>query len=451
MKIFSNCNQKPTKEKFTDSPYPQFPSFTPLMRVITRGKESILSNLANGKWVRINNLVLKCLAYKNLSEIVSNLESSGFEKQDAENFLNTLAKYDFINVGQKHAFPKKLQFQLSTAYLNVTDFCNLACRHCYFGSHPGLTHGLANEYLFKMIDNIRLSGIQFLVIAGGEPLTLPRIKDLLVYARSKQFHDITLLTNGTIITQDLAETIVACVNNIHVSLDGPDEKVNAKLRGKGNFAKTIEGIRMLKKAGAKKIRLITTVNSTNINRMNEMRNLKKNFDVELGTTIFAKVGRGGKRSSLTPKTTDLIKFFSEEVSSVVCNSSNTGNTSLDISAGATCGSGILMVSIDCRGDVFPCHLLHQPELKIGNILAQPNLIQMLQASAVAKLFHKRTVEDRKCHGCEVEYFCKGGCLAHTIATHSKSVDPWKEKDPFCSVHRAILSAQLWGPASKNKR
>lgn len=448
MKIFSNDDQKQTKEKFTDSLYPQFPSFTPHMRVVTRGEESILSNLANGKWVRINNLVLKCLAYSNLSEMISSLESSGVGKQDAENFLGTLAEYDFIDVGQGHAFPKKLQFQLSTAYLNVTDFCNLACRHCYFGSHSGLTHGLANEYLFKMIDNIRLSGIQFLVIAGGEPLTLPGIKELLICAKNKQFRDITLLTNGTIITQDLAETIVACVDNIHVSLDGPDEKVNAKLRGKGNFTKTIEGIRILKTVGAKKIRLITTVNSANINRMNEMRKLKENLDVELGTTIFSKVGRGNKCSSLTPRKNDLIKFFSEEVSSVVCNSSNTGNASLDISAGTTCGSGVLMVSIDCRGDVFPCHLLHRPEFKIGNILVQPNLIQMLQDSDVAKLFSKRTVEDRKCHGCEVEYFCKGGCLAHTIAANSKSADPWKEKDPFCAVHRAILGAQLWNTALK---
>lgn len=203
-----------------------------------------------------------------------------------------------------------------------------------------------------------------------------------------------------------------------------------------------------KTAGAKKIRLVTTINSANIHRMNEMRKLKEDLDVELGTTIFAKVGRGNKRSSLTPKTGDLIKFFSEEVCSVVCNSSTAGNASLDISAGTTCGSGILMVSIDCRGNVFPCHLLHQPEFKIGNILVQPDLVQMLRESAVAKLFRKRTVEDRKCNGCEVEHFCKGGCLAHTIAAHSKSADPWKEKDPFCSVHRTILGAQLWNTTSK---
>lgn len=448
MKRYSKDNQKPALEKFTDSPYPQFPSFTRFMRVITREKESILSNLANGKWVRINNSVLKCLTFRNYSEMIDSLKSTGIKKQDAENFFGILTEYDFIDVGQKRTFSKELQLHLNTAYFNVTDFCNLACSHCYFSSHPELTHGLSNEYLFKMIDSIQLSGIQFLVIAGGEPLTLPGIKDLLIYAKNKRFNDITLLTNGTIMTQNLAETIVACVDNIHISLDGHNEKLNAKLRGKENFAKTIKGIRLLKTVGAKKIRLVTTINSANINHMNQMHKLRDRLKVELGTTIFAKVGRGNNLSALIPKTNKLIKFFYEEVSSVVCNSKTSSNTSLDVSAGVTCGSGILMVSIDCRGDVFPCHLLHRPDLKIGNILAQPNLIQMLQESAVAKLFRKRTVEDRKCHGCKVEYFCKGGCLAHTIAINSKLADPWKEKDPFCIVHRTILEAQLWDTISK---
>jgi len=102
-----------------------------------------------------------------------------------------------------------------------------------------------------------------------------------------------------------------------------------------------------------------------------------------------------------------------------------------------------MISIDCFGNIFPCHLLHKQELKIGNILEQENLLEIIQKSSVIKRMKKRIVENRKCHGCSVEYFCKGGCLAHTISANKQSENPWIEKDPFCKVHKEILSLQLW--------
>lgn len=425
-----------------NSLYPQFPCLTPLTRIASNGAESILSNLANGKWVRIHNRVLACFGALEPSSLLANLLNVASE-EDANGLLAILLEYDFVDSGKHESYQDDLVLQLSSAYLNVTNHCNLECKHCYYGSLPGLSHGLPNSELFKIVDSLDAADILYLVISGGEPLTRPGIGNLLRYIRTKNFQEITLLTNGTVHPDDLVLLVAECVTSIHVSLDGPDEESNAILRGKGSFELALTGIRKFKAAGASRIKVITSITSANINRIDEMRRLCSKLGVEFGTTIFAGVGRGAEYPYLRPSTGALTQLFLKEAISLNCDSSATSQSPLDISAGVTCGSGTSMVSIDCLGDVFPCHLFHQPGLCIGNLRLQPNLKKLVEVSPITKQFRARVVENRKCHGCIVEHFCKGGCLAHTVAAHSATRDPWIERDPFCGVHKSVLSAQLW--------
>lgn len=427
--------------------YPNYSTLAPLTRVSTRGEESILSNLYNNKWIRISNQVLECLTQPAIAQIKERLVAIGSSEEDAAGLIESLVQHGFIDDGRSNVHPNELSLLPSSAYINVTDHCNIACTHCYYGSHPGLTHGLSNDQLCKVVDSLHSGGIRKIVIAGGEPMSRPGIEELLTYVGSKQFADVTLLTNGTIMTEAQACLIAGCVDVVHVSLDGPNEELNAVIRGHGNFDSAVEGVRKLKAAGVKKILLVTNINSANIGRLHEMRVLRDELGVALGNNIFAAVGRASKHKHLMPTHRSLVEFFLGETTQLACDLSVSGFSYLDIHSGVTCGSGTLMVSVDCHGDVFPCHLFHKPELRIGNLLSQPDLVQMLKDSAVAIQMRARTVETRKCHGCDVEYFCKGGCLAHTVAAHDDSSNPWKERDPFCEVHHAVISAQLW-PSSR---
>ena len=430
--------------------YLNYPILTPLTRIAARGNERILSNLANGRWIRISDRTLEYFQARDLEQMLKNLIEGGVSENDAKEFVSTLIDHDFINDGLGRVYPDKLSPYPISAYLNVTNHCNLSCNHCYYGSHPGLGHGLPNTDLFKVVTSLRAGNIENLVISGGEPMTRPGIEKLLEYIHGEQFNEITLLTNGTIVTDEVAAVVAECVDVVHVALDGPDDELNAVIRGRGNFDPAIKGIRKLKAAGVKKIRLITNINSANIRRIGEMKQLRDELGVELGNNVFVEVGRASNHRHLTPKSKDLIRFFLEETAAITCDSIVPDSNRLDIQAGIMCGSGTLMVSVDCHGDVYPCHLFHNPELRIGNLLAQPDLIQMLKFSPVAEKFRTCTVETRKCHGCDVEHFCKGGCLAHAVAHHDDSADPWTERDPFCAVHRAVLGAQLWPNSAREE-
>lgn len=420
-----------------------YPCLTPVVRISTSGQERILANVANGKWMRVDCATLDLFQAKDAQEILMNCTRARISDAEAKEFIQTLLEYGFIVSDVEGASSGPLACMLQSAYLNVTNYCNMRCKHCYFGSHNGLTHGFDEYAITLLADRIYDSGIRNIVIAGGEPLTRPDIRTILTYCSHKGFQDITLLTNGTLITSELATVIATTVDCVHVSLDGPDEDINAKLRGKGNFAPAIEGIHKLKRAGVRKIRIITSISSTNIAYMPRMKQLCDELSVELGTSIFATVGRGKGRANLTPNTHDLLEYFLKEAVALNCNGTQADPSTLEIDAGVSCGSGVYMVSVDCLGNVYPCHLLHRPDLKIGNLLEQEDLLEMLRTSSVAARFRERTVENRKCHGCKIEYFCKGGCLAHTISSHQHSRDPMGERDPYCKLHLRVLSAQIW--------
>ena len=65
-----------------------------------------------------------------------------------------------------------------------------------------------------------------------------------------------------------------------------------KFAEKEILKKTISGIRKLKSAEVNKIKIITCITSVNLSHMDEMLNIQKELGVDLGTSIFAEVGRG---------------------------------------------------------------------------------------------------------------------------------------------------------------
>lgn len=424
-----------------------YPCLTLPTRVINYGGESIIANVANGKWIRVNYETLICLLHQTYEAAVDSLSTLA-SSEEANEFVAFLIENEFIDFNKRDHHSLEMRFEVVNAYFNVTDFCNLRCPHCYFRSSPDLSHGLSHEAMCEVVTRLQSAGIKHLVIAGGEPLSRPNIGDLLKHIHDTGFETITLLTNGTVHSEPLVSTVVQCTTGVHISIDGPDEASNAVLRGPGNFNRAVRGIEILQAAGARNIQVVTTVTSQNISRMNEMRDLCDRFGVEFGTTIFAEAGRGCQHTDLAPDHQDLIKFFLGEIERVMSGQSTKATLPLEVDAGVSCGAGTMMVSLDCRGNIYPCHFFHQPELLIGNILKNIDLNRLMETSPVVAKFHLSTVEHRKCHGCSVEYFCKGGCLAHAVFSHPDSNDPWTERDTLCDVHRAVLGEQIWPSASQ---
>ncbi|MDT3396448.1 radical SAM protein [Streptomyces sp. B1866] len=79
-----------------------------------------------------------------------------------------------------HALPLRPQF----AWLEITGFCNLACRHCYAGSSPQGDHGTMTDADWcRVLDELHDLGVRDVQFIGGEPTLHPGLPALIHHAR----------------------------------------------------------------------------------------------------------------------------------------------------------------------------------------------------------------------------------------------------------------------------
>ena len=81
------------------------------------------------------------------------------------------------------------------ATYEITNSCNLSCKHCMNSSSKGAFPGLPIQNALTLIDEMYRVGVRSLYISGGEPLTYPDINRVLRYCRDKGFK-LSLATNG---------------------------------------------------------------------------------------------------------------------------------------------------------------------------------------------------------------------------------------------------------------
>ena len=146
-----------------------------------------------------------------------------------------LAKVAFFFAG----FPKN-----GFGSIDVTNRCNLRCRHCYFYEHP-LPEELTPEQWLSKLEEIRRASpvweFPFFNCSwvGGEPLLRQEVVD----RGRRYFRYNTVVTNGTIPLPDWRDV------NWYVSIDG-DEETHEYLRDKrGSYGRALRHVARSKHLG----------------------------------------------------------------------------------------------------------------------------------------------------------------------------------------------------------
>ena len=125
--------------------------------------------------------------------------------------------------------------QYPYALVNVTNVCNLDCRHCFVfrADNPQAPRDKMNDAtMLHQLEVLRdRHGIRSMLFMGGEPMIR---KDMVLQA-AKLFPESAIVTNGTYGIPSLPGHLVT------VSLDGP-MALNDPIRGEGVFAKVREAI-----------------------------------------------------------------------------------------------------------------------------------------------------------------------------------------------------------------
>lgn len=148
--------------------------------------------------------------------------------------------------------------------LHLSDFCNLKCRYCFIEGNIGKNYErklmskevvkCAIDWFIQILRDYQGVASPSIVFYGGEPLTnWDTLKYALEYLHDKKEGiNTVLITNGTLINKDIAETLKKHNVYVSVSLDGDEECTNVNRvyqDGRGAFADTIRGIETLRVAG----------------------------------------------------------------------------------------------------------------------------------------------------------------------------------------------------------
>jgi len=147
------------------------------------------------------------------------------------------------------------------AEVDVTDNCNLRCKHCYHfqGKDNFRTQELSLHVWEKRFNELYRSGIRHILLVGGEPAL--RI-DILMVA-DKVFPFVWVITNGTIkIPEDFN-------HRLFVSIDG-SRKTNDSIRGKGVFSKVMKNY-----SGDKRVIINMTIARDNYKELEDVVKIAK--------------------------------------------------------------------------------------------------------------------------------------------------------------------------------
>jgi cyclic pyranopterin phosphate synthase len=159
-------------------------------------------------------------------------------------------------------------FQRPINYLriSVTDRCNLRCIYCLppegvdLVSHQEI---LSYEEIYTVARAAAELGINKVRITGGEPLVrlgLPKLIQMLTQIEA--IDDISLTTNGTLLSGYAAELKQAGLGRVNVSLDTlKQDRFKRITRGSSNLDQVLEGIEVAKAVGLNPVKLNMVVMS----------------------------------------------------------------------------------------------------------------------------------------------------------------------------------------------
>lgn len=163
--------------------------------------------------------------------------------------------------------------------------CNLRCSYCCVSSGPDVPRrALSLTDVRRLVDEAVGLGFDQVFFTGGEPLLNDDIYDMLAYASARV--KTTVLTNGMLLKQRLPggdktriDRLVEIARGdgrpgdenliVQVSLDGGRAEDHDAYRGKGSWARTVEGIRLLQERGFR-VRLATTETPVNSPYLGEL-------------------------------------------------------------------------------------------------------------------------------------------------------------------------------------
>ena len=195
----------------------------------------------------------------------------------------------------RRLLPQKLLYGPQWLVLGVNNICNLHCKMCDVGTKTNETNFAVNlvgthplhmpmELFQRVCDEAEMLYPKVkLGYAFTEPLVYKHLHESLAYAKSKGLYT-SITTNALNLKKEADRLYENQVDDIFISLDGPED-VHNHIRGhKSSFQRAMDGMHAIwEKDGALKISVYCVITEWNFDRLKEFADFFKNKPIrELG-------------------------------------------------------------------------------------------------------------------------------------------------------------------------
>jgi radical SAM protein with 4Fe4S-binding SPASM domain len=308
--------------------------------------------------------------------------------------------------------------------------CNFNCIYCYVEDNSNGRQELSREEAEDVLLQAKALGAKKIIVLGGEPMLYPQIMDMVRFI-SKQDMSMELFTNGTDITEDVAQEL--CDHGVVVALkmNTKDEKLQNMLSGKKGAYRTIhDAFRNLKKAGYPEktpMGISTIICQQNFDELIDMWKWLREQGIDPYFEMITPQGNARQREMLDVESERIQALF-EHLSSIDRELFGFHWDPQPPLVGGQCLRHQFSCAVNAYGDVLPCIGV---TLSVGNI-RESSLASILRDSEVIRDLrnHEQTIKG-PCSTCENSndcYGCRGA--AYQLTGDYLASDPscWKNKE-----------------------
>lgn len=318
-----------------------------------------------------------------------------------------------------------------SAYLHVTQRCNLSCVGCYsYDDQRNCLEDAPLDHIKHALDELAGAGLATLIISGGEPFLRADLPDIVAYAkRDCGIRAVTVLSNGTCMTDEALAALAPNVNCVSVSFDGCSASAPAYIREEQRFDELVAAVKAVQAAGIKEAHIIPTVHAKNVDDLKDYVRLSKDLGATLNFSLLT-CAPDDELAALLPDEAALRKLGAsimqaDEGRPIALLDTPVG---MNLMVKSNCGAGYKELSIAADGTVYPCHMLHNPKLAMGNVFT--GSIREILNSEVSHSFRELNSENFfGCEGCRYGRICGGGCRARSLFASGDL----ESKDPYCTM------------------
>ncbi|MBU1222081.1 radical SAM protein [Myxococcota bacterium] len=276
--------------------------------------------------------------------------------------------------------------------LEITDFCNFNCVHCYKIRESNY---MSTDLFERILDEACSLNVTSLSFNGGEPLKHKEINSFIEKALRRGLF-VTVLSNGSeiksIIDRDLLKSQAL---RWQISLYGSDESSCQEIiRRKGMWNRVIESLELLKETGALASVTLSLLNVSGHDPRIALELIKKmGFRWQLTEIISVRENGDVFPHGYRPSDETIAEFY--KYAPIESNLVEECNL-----PGYACGAGVTTLAIKTNGDVLPCLTVNY---FLGNIFE--NSVKTVLESGKLAEFREMNRIPHDCRQCDFFDFC----------------------------------------------